>query len=99
MLGITSIWNLPCATNIAQNPLAEYIPVKCHGQEDKAGGMQPVARGPKVTRELKLWGQWKVPCFYASIAVLQVIANPLWVANELSKPQSLTHAAVARGPI
>jgi len=58
-----------------------------------------VARVPKVVRELKFRGPRKSPDFKASITVLEGIANLLWVANELSNPQSLTHAAVARGQI
>jgi len=33
-----------------------------------------------------------------ALRFLKGIVNLLWVASELSNPQSLTHAALARGP-
>jgi len=56
-------------------------------------GVQPVAS------ELKFCGMGKVQILKLALQFLKVIANLPWVANELSVPQSLAHAAVACGPI
>ena len=52
-------------------------------------GLQPVARGPKVTRALKFCAPRKGSKFKIHQSSV----------GDLSAPQSLTHAAVARGPI
>jgi len=41
----------------------------------------------------------EVLCLAERIRFWNGVANLTWVASELSNPQSLTHAAVARGPV
>jgi len=59
-----------------------------------------VARGSKVAWELKFCGPRKgLEILKQALRFWKGIANLSWVASELSYPQSLTHAALARGPI
>jgi len=52
-----------------------------------------------VAREQKFCYPRKGPDFKQALQFLKGIANLPWLASDLSNPQSLTHAAVARGPI
>jgi len=53
-----------------------------------------------VARKLKFCGPRKGPDFKKqALGLSNSIANRLWVASGLSNPQSLTHAAMARGPL
>ena len=52
-----------------------------------------------MARELKFCGPRKGPCFEVSFRFSKDLFNLPLVASELSNPQSLTHVAVAHGPI
>jgi len=58
--------------------------------------VQPVARGPNLTRELKVW---KDPAFKANITVFKGYSQSSVGGQRVSNTQSLTHATVTRGPI
>jgi len=89
---LARLWNWLIGKNFPAVCLARQM----FGSIVYVRGVQPVACGPKVARELTFCG----PLLQEhALRFSKGTANLPCVASELFNRQSWTHAAVARGPI